>query len=390
MDNDAALGPFSLLPPTYQAQLRAALLSQVDDVATSEARYHPASSASAAATVWTDLSTLGAHRELPAETPTSRNHRSLYASLCDACLKADAALGGYKDPNDLFCSASSVLLEAMAATYALNNKSQALIHLSSLFFRHCHGNPNVVAGLRRVRRALEKVCPYLTSTGWMSNTEQQALLVLLASIDARCRSLISTFRTSFPGDEPEGELDNAISLLRIVMKMPLFHQILGQEDAPTVSFRETINILLVDGTRSRYQALCGVGTHTRYEELRAANLAPRDGDNVDVATEAVKLVKMVFTDIQFDARYFEKEFRSYVRITRVTAPVYLEQLVESLNVLTAGAGASVNTTKLARLRELVDETYIARPWETGHWNDGQQIREYFEHKFAEFLCSDFE
>ncbi|KAJ3133761.1 hypothetical protein HDU90_005599 [Geranomyces variabilis] len=193
MDNDAALGPFSLLPPTYQAQLHAALLSQVDDVATSEAR------------------------------------------------------------------------------------------------------------------------------------------------------------TSFPGDEPEGELDNAISLLRTVMKMPLFHQTLGQEDAPPVSFRETLNTLLVDGTRSRY------------------NLAPRDGDNVDVATEAVKLVKMVFTDIQFDAS--------------------LEQLVETLNVLTAGAGAgaSVNTTKLARLRELVDETYTARPWEMGHWNDGQQIREYFEHKFAEFL-----
>ncbi|KAJ3174091.1 hypothetical protein HDU88_000058 [Geranomyces variabilis] len=385
MDNDAALGPFSLLPPTYQAQLHAALLSQVDDVATSEARYHPASSASAATTVWTDLSTLGAHRELPAQTPTSRNHRRLYASLCDACLKVDAAYGGNKDPNDLFSPASSILLGAMAATYALNDKSQGLIHLSSLFFHHCNGNPNVVAGLSPVRRALEKVCPSITAAGWMSDDEREALLVLLASIDARCRSLISTFRTSFPGDEPEGELDNAISLLRIVMKMPLFHQTLGQENAPPVSFRETLNTLLVDGTRSRFHALCGVGTRTIYEELRAANLAPRDGDDVDVATEAVKLVKMGFTDIQFDARYFEKEFRSYLRITRVTAPVYIEQLVETLNVLTAGAGVSVNTTKLARLRELVDETYTARPWETGHWNDGQQIREYFEHKFAEFL-----
>ncbi|KAJ3147724.1 hypothetical protein HDU86_007899 [Geranomyces michiganensis] len=381
------LQSLTLLTPAYLARLAHALRLQVDtDPNERSHNYHPATSASASAIVWRDLSatiSLLDHNvndafssSSPPQVITSvvrlppGDRRSVYSALLDACLNTDTALNANDNSEQLLSAASSALLTTLGQAWGLIGKSQNLLLFSALFDRHCRSaahNP-----LASVFVAFERVRPALVSTGWMTPAERTALLELLAAVAAHCRLHVATYRTAFPCNKPKGELEANLRLLRAVLREPFYrqarvdNQLMGQQTIPSV--RIEMRALLEDAARARYRALCAA----------SFALSGFEDDADRVAEGALALVRSMLADIVEDARWFQRGFLVELQLAQLTAEVYFEQLAQTLRSVEPGA------SQLARLLALVDHMRSTRAWRGWGWIDENGVREVYEACSAQY------
>jgi len=150
--------------------------------------------------------------------------------------------------------------------------------------------------------------------GWLPAYERPHLIDLLDQMEAFHSKQVCHYREYFPKAQPEGALQNAILLWRMIFKNRIFRE--QHPDLPE-SFREEIRKNILEHTENRYTKLLGLSS-------------PFVETTEDILNGLAKLADLIVEDIEDDLKYYHVIFSQEVNIVRVSAETYLKNFIQEL------------------------------------------------------------
>jgi len=155
------------------------------------------------------------------------------------------------------------------------------------------------------------------------------------------------YREYFPKAKPEGALQNAILLWRMIFKNKIFRE---QHPKLPESFREEIRTKVTEHVENRYNKLLGLSS-------------PFVETTEDILNGLAKLADLIVEDIEDDLKLYQPIFAQEVNVVRISAETYLKSFVHELEnnseriASPEAVEASKSTFELYRRVKLMDQQY---------------------------------
>lgn len=274
--------------------------------------------------------------------------KKLYNTLLKACLEHDLT---YMRPDitansltsEILSDEAKILLKVFGKKWVLGDAFQVISYLEQVFTMHVNNKlpiPVVVATFDVLHDSMKK-------EGWLPAYERPHLIDLLDQMNAFHSKQVCHYREYFPKAQPEGALQNAILLWRMIFKNRIFRE---QHHELPESFREEIRRKIQEHVENRYTKLLGLSS-------------PFVETTEDILNGLAKLADLIVEDIEDDLKYYHIIFSQEVNIVRISAETYLKYFVQELEnnnerlSSPEAVKASKSTFELYKRVRLMDQQY---------------------------------
>ncbi|ORX85927.1 hypothetical protein BCR32DRAFT_290389 [Anaeromyces robustus] len=241
--------------------------------------------------------------------------KKLYTTLLKSCLEHDLNyvrpdIDGYSITSEILSDEAKILLKIFGKKWIVGDAFQVISYLEQVFIMH---QSNKVP-IHVVVATFDVLRDSMKTEGWLPAYERPHLIDLLDQMESFHSKQVCHYREYFPKDQPEGALQNALLLWRMIFKNRIFKQ--QHPDLPE-SFREEIGKKILEHVENRYTKLLGLSS-------------PFVETTEDILNGLAKLADLIVEDIEDDLKYYHVIFSQEVNIVRVSAETYLKNFIQEL------------------------------------------------------------
>ncbi|OUM69158.1 hypothetical protein PIROE2DRAFT_57650 [Piromyces sp. E2] len=274
--------------------------------------------------------------------------KKLYTTLLKSCLEHDLTymrpdIDGNSITSEILSDEAKILLKVFGKKWVVGDAFQVISYLEQVFIMHQNNKvpiPVVVA-------TFDVLHDCMKIDGWLPAYERPHLIDLLDQMEAFHAKQVCHYREYFPKAQPEGALQNAILLWRMIFKNRIFRE--QHPDLPE-SFREEIRRKVSEHVENRYTKLLGLSS-------------PFVETTEDILNGLAKLADLIVEDIEDDLKYYHVIFSQEVNIVRISAETYLKNFIQELEnnsgriASPEAVEASKSTFELYSRVKLMDQQY---------------------------------
>jgi hypothetical protein len=239
--------------------------------------------------------------------------KKLYTTLLRACLEHDLTymrIDGNSVTSEILSDEAKILLKVFGKKWTVGDAFQVISYLEQVFIMHQNNKVPIPV----VVTTFDVLHDNMKIDGWLPAYERPHLIDLLDQMEAFHSKQVCHYREYFPKAEPEGALQNAILLWRMIFKNKIFRE--QHPDLPQ-SFRDEIRNKILEHVENRYTKLLGLSS-------------PFVETTEDILTGLAKLADLIVEDIEDDLKYYHVIFSQEINIVRVSAETYLKNFIQEL------------------------------------------------------------
>jgi len=241
--------------------------------------------------------------------------KHLFKILLKSCLDHDLIyindkINSNSTTSEILSDEAKILLKVFSKQWVLGDSFLVISYLEETFNMYVNNK----IPIHVVVATFDVLYDYMNIDGWLPAYEHPHLIDLLEEMITYHSRQVCHYREYFPKGQPEGVLNNAIYLWRIIFKSKIYRD--NHPELP-ISFREEIRTQMVKHIEIRYTKLLGLSS-------------PFVENTEDILIGLAKLADLIVKDIEEDLNYYQEVFKKEVNIVRLSSQIYLKSFIKEL------------------------------------------------------------
>jgi len=274
--------------------------------------------------------------------------KHLFKILLKSCLDHDLIyindkINSSSQNSEILSDEAKILLKVFSKQWVLGDAYLVISYLEQTFNMYVNNR----IPIHVVVATFDVLNDSMNIDGWLPAYEQPHLIDLLEQMITYHSRQVCHYREYFPKGKPEGVLNHAIYLWRIIFKTKIYRD--NHPEVP-ISFREEIRTQMVKHVENRYTKLLGLSS-------------PFVENTEDILVGLAKLADLIVKDIEDDLNYYQDVFKKEINIVRLSSQIYLKSFIKELENNSERLGSeealesSKATFELYRRVRLMDRQY---------------------------------